>query len=58
VAKLTLSGTYSLMVNDTDHLPENMDQEEVFDSLRSALQAAADAWYETNPGLSAEPQVF
>lgn len=51
-------GTYSLVVYDSDHLPEDLDADQVFDSLRDALQAAADTWYEANKHLAHEPQVF
>jgi hypothetical protein len=59
MSKFMFQGAISATVNDSDDLPEGMSQDDVFNSLRAALQRAADDWYAANPGLlSCEPDVF
>ncbi|WP_280411721.1 hypothetical protein [Nocardia asiatica] len=59
MSKFGYTGSFSVTVEDTDALPDGMTQDDVWDSLRAALQSAAAQWYAANPGLvRSEPEVF
>ncbi|MFG1794182.1 hypothetical protein [Nocardia sp. NPDC049149] len=59
MSKFAYTGSFTATVEDPDSLPDGMTQDDVWDSLREALQAAAVQWYVANPGLArSEPEVY
>lgn len=59
MSKFIYTGSFTATVEDPDSLPQGVSQDDVWDSLREALQQAAARWYATNSSLvRSEPEVY